>query len=36
MLIPSPVNLEIKPEDIDIDVIYEDDILLVINKPQGW
>ncbi|NLM42456.1 MAG: RluA family pseudouridine synthase [Clostridiales bacterium] len=35
VLIPSPVNLEIKPEDIDIDVIYEDDILLVINKPQG-
>ena len=24
VLIPSPVNLEIKPEDIDIDVIYED------------
>ncbi|HHY78328.1 MAG TPA: RluA family pseudouridine synthase [Clostridiales bacterium] len=35
VLMPSPVNLEIKPEDIDIDVIYEDDVLLVVNKPQG-
>ncbi|MCR5334630.1 MAG: RluA family pseudouridine synthase, partial [Bacteroidaceae bacterium] len=26
---------EIIPEDIPLDIIYEDDILLVINKPAG-
>jgi len=35
IILPDPVNLEVKAEDIDIDVIYEDDDLLVINKPQG-
>lgn len=35
IILPDPVNLEVKAEDIDIDVVYEDDDLLVINKPQG-
>lgn len=33
--LPDPVELEIEPEDIEIDVVYEDDDLLVVNKPQG-
>ena len=28
-------ELTAKPENIDIDVVYEDDDLVVINKPQG-
>lgn len=30
-----PVEMNLNPENIDIDIIYEDDDLLVINKPQG-
>lgn len=30
-----PRELEIIPEDIPLDVIYEDDDLMVINKPPG-
>ena len=30
---PEKINLE--PEDIKIDIVYEDDDLAVINKPQG-
>ena len=26
---------DVKPENIDIDIVYEDDDLAVINKPQG-
>ena len=28
-------QLSAKPENIDLDIVYEDDDLLVINKPQG-
>ena len=28
-------ELSANPEDIDLDVVYEDDDLIVINKPQG-
>ena len=28
-------SLDVKPENIDIDIVYEDDDLAVINKPQG-
>ena len=28
-------KLDLSPEDIDIDIVYEDDDLVVINKPQG-
>lgn len=31
----SPVEPEAKPENIDIDIVYEDDDLCVINKPYG-
>ena len=28
-------SYKIKPENIDLDIIYEDDYLIVINKPSG-
>ncbi|MEJ4442844.1 S4 domain-containing protein, partial [Enterococcus faecium] len=28
-------STEIEPEDIPLDVVYEDDDVLVVNKPQG-
>ena len=33
--IPDVTNLDIKPKDIPIDIIYQDDDVAVINKPQG-
>lgn len=33
--IPDPVPLEVKAEDIPIDIVYEDSSLLVVNKPKG-
>lgn len=33
--IPRPKVLEIAPEDIDIEIVYEDEDLAFINKPQG-
>jgi 23S rRNA pseudouridine1911/1915/1917 synthase len=29
------VNLHIEPVDLDIDIVYEDDDLVVVNKPYG-
>ncbi len=31
----SAPELDIKPENIDLDIIYEDENVAVINKPQG-
>lgn len=33
--IPKPEPLEIKPEPIPLEIMYEDDALLVLNKPAG-
>ena len=33
--IPEPVELDVLPENIPIDIVYEDDDLLVVNKPKG-
>ena len=33
--IPDAEILNLEPENIDIDIIYEDDDFAVINKPQG-
>lgn len=33
--IPEPQMTDAQPENIPLDVVYEDDDLLVINKPQG-
>lgn len=32
---PDPVALEIKPQNIPLDIRYEDSDLLVVNKPKG-
>lgn len=33
--IPDPVDLDIKKEDIPLDIYYEDEDVIVINKPSG-
>lgn len=33
--LPEPVVLDVLPENIPIDIVYEDDYLLVVNKPKG-
>ena len=33
--IPELVVPEIVPEDISLDIVYEDDDIIVINKPKG-
>ena len=33
--IPEPKAVDIAPKDIPLDIVYEDDDLLVINKPKG-
>lgn len=33
--IPEVKELEINKEDIPLDIVYEDDDILIINKPQG-
>lgn len=32
--IPTPVTADILPENIPIDIIYEDDDILIVNKPK--
>ena len=32
---PEPENSDNIPQDIPLDIIYEDSDILVINKPQG-
>ncbi len=33
--IPEAQPLDLQPEDIPLDVLYEDDCLIIINKPAG-
>lgn len=35
IVIPEPERLEAEAEDIPIDIVYEDDELLVVDKPAG-
>ncbi len=35
VMIPDPVELKAVPQDIPVEIIYEDDDLLVVNKPKG-
>lgn len=35
ILLPEPVGLDIVPQNIPLDIVYEDNDLIVINKPQG-
>jgi 23S rRNA pseudouridine1911/1915/1917 synthase len=32
--IPAPKLLEVIPQDISIDIVYEDNDLMIVNKPQ--
>lgn len=33
--VPEPKELSVEPENIPLEIVYEDDSLLVVNKPQG-
>lgn len=33
--LPEPEILDVKPQNLPIDIVYEDDDLLVVNKPKG-
>ena len=33
--LPDPVVYEVKAQDIPLQIVYEDDCLLVVNKPKG-
>ena len=33
--IPEPQSYEVEPEDIPLSIVYEDEDLLVVDKPQG-
>lgn len=35
ILIPEPIGLDVEPEDIPLDIVYEDNDVIVVNKPQG-
>ena len=35
ILIPEPEGLDVKSENLPIEIVYEDDDLLVVNKPKG-
>lgn len=33
--LPEPIPLDLTPEPIPLDIVYEDDAVLVVNKPAG-
>ncbi|MDO4742584.1 MAG: RluA family pseudouridine synthase [bacterium] len=35
VLLEDPKPLDVTPENIELDVVYEDECLLVVNKPKG-
>ena len=35
IFVPEPEPVEAIPEDIPLDIVYEDDQVIVVNKPQG-
>ena len=35
LTIPDPVPLDVEPEDIPLEILFEDEHLLVVNKPKG-
>ncbi len=34
-IVPEPEETEILPEDIPLDILYEDDDVIIVNKPKG-
>lgn len=35
IIVPEPEELDVLAEDIPIEIVYQDDDVLVVNKPQG-
>lgn len=35
VIMKEPKELEVTPENIDLDIVYEDEDLIVVNKPKG-
>lgn len=35
LTIPEPELLDVTPEEMDLDIVYEDSDVLVVNKPRG-
>lgn len=35
LTVPDPVEIKAEPENIPLDIVYEDQDLLVVNKPKG-
>ena len=35
VILPEPKTLSVDPENIPLDIVYEDEHLLVVNKPKG-
>ncbi len=35
LVIPEPVEMDLSPVEMDLDILFEDDDLVVINKPAG-
>ena len=33
--VPDPIELDVKPENLPIEIVYQDTDLLVVNKPKG-
>lgn len=33
--LPEPKSLDLKPENIKLDIVFEDNDVIVVNKPQG-
>ena len=34
--VPDPEPLDIAAENIPLDILYEDEDILIVNKPRGW
>lgn len=35
IIVPAPVPTEVLPEEMPLDIVYEDEDILVVNKPAG-
>ena len=33
--LPDPEPIDVQPQDIPLDVVFEDDDVIVVNKPKG-
>jgi len=35
IIMPYPPSPDLMPEDLPLDIVYEDDVLMIVNKPAG-